>query len=1153
MARQIHVSISDQAIFDEDIHRVVDPQKASQTDLQGSTWRKVGYGIRNGLVERVKEFSWIRKFFSKERQLNKIHITLLALCIILGVVGGCGEGLVTGMTRPEEEYGRGWADRVGLGAISALVVLSVVFCLALSLTVCGPMYLYAGGALGAAIALVVRAAVLFRSQPELYGDWAVTSALALLLVVYLAEPLLVSSCIVEMLIRPLTFSFNVLVFHVCCPGGHHSQQHKNQEEESLQEDRAEYRWCCWKRHSSNRYVHVKEAPLHRQVRSSSFSSASSHNSLLTLKEDQATLAKRKYGGQHPTLRWLGYVWAWFRVRVVEYTVTAHHLMDEGLRRPHLITILGIQLCGVVAGSGALVTYFGDGHHPTAEVVSSTYDNRAGHNLVSTGALAGLGALVPTACFVGMVILAVRTGKPVLKVGLGSPPAVVALQICGLVYLGGCLAVILVASAHFTPHDIGTWALTMIFGLILTVLVVEPILVPALLIELLLLPVKKTIRFCTKDLTQERLRSPWLKRLYWFSVPTRYFWRELSPGGFALACAGLFFGLVACSSQAVLVASLGHPLGKFAAGVCAAAVAVALAVTAAFMVARAMYFYTAGYLAACLYCIVSSLIRLSQQDMVDWLHVFLFSVPSAIYLGEFRLFTLVYVQCFQAVFLYLKRCYQYLFSPAQVAIAEKPEPVHIDKMPSPSTGTHNNDGAFGTFADLPQIQEGGFEDSKTKSVDIEPLCQWCHQSFTEDFIQNHVITCGKKLRQCQNCKTHVPASEMKQHLMEDCPMRCVSCMKCGRKVRAISLHAHNHKTCPFRIVKCPQCHGSVTFSSLALHKKTGCPKRPVACPKCLDDVPWSQITEHEMMSCRKRLVQCEACRAMVEFHHLSHHELYDCPLRETKCLRCEEVMPFISLKGHEEEGCPMRSMRCDLCHRQVPLGAMQVHSEQKCPSLLVVCEGCGEKIPQSQLDLHQQKDCQQRKIKCSNCEEVVLYASLETHQKNSCIQRLIKCEACQELVRAVSLADHQYQCPWRLVLCPKGCGEKIPLSTISTHISGDCTTVLHACKCGNKIPLNERTTHLKQCEAFRQTWTSLLARVIKSHGPSKLTEKLKVIRSETLVAPDVALCALAECQGDPRMAIQKLRENTGYAEEIFTAAVACDAKKYVRMKQRRSQT
>mmetsp|Transcript_12806 Transcript_12806/g.19210 ORF Transcript_12806/g.19210 Transcript_12806/m.19210 type:complete len:315 (-) Transcript_12806:82-1026(-) len=84
--------------------------------------------------------------------------------------------------------------------------------------------------------------------------------------------------------------------------------------------------------------------------------------------------------------------------------------------------------------------------------------------------------------------------------------------------------------------------------------------------------------------------------------------------------------------------------------------------------------------------------------------------------------------------------------------------------------------------------------------------------------------------------------------------------------------------------------------------------------------------------------------------------------------------------------------------------------------------------------------------------------------------------------------------------------------------------LHArsCVCGLKLETqNEKNTHLDRCQLFKDMWEALLHKFIHQQGIPRVRRLLSRLGAHRLCNEDMALCALAQCNGDIDTTVRKL--------------------------------
>ena len=153
------------------------------------------------------------------------------------------------------------------------------------------------------------------------------------------------------------------------------------------------------------------------------------------------------------------------------------------------------------------------------------------------------------------------------------------------------------------------------------------------------------------------------------------------------------------------------------------------------------------------------------------------------------------------------------------------------------------------------------------------------------------------------------------------------------------------------------------------------------------------------------------------------------MTEKRCpLGCGLVVPLEELKTHVEELCLKRTIPCHLCGADLWAEEVVEHETSTCPARQVLCSlGCGVSLRASQEPLHLNEECELRSVRCE-CGSEVPFREKSFHDS--------------------------VLCDLRLALCPQGCGEKLPPSTMEEHTLK---------KCRNKHLHYERTTEYTVCE------------------------------------------------------------------------------------------
>ncbi|GLE03786.1 hypothetical protein PINS_up012688 [Pythium insidiosum] len=368
-----------------------------------------------------------------------------------------------------------------------------------------------------------------------------------------------------------------------------------------------------------------------------------------------------------------------------------------------------------------------------------------------------------------------------------------------------------------------------------------------------------------------------------------------------------------------------------------------------------------------------------------------------------------------------------------------------------------------------------------------------------------------------------AEELPQHLRAECPNRLVACPqpKCDAMVVSHRLREHAAAQCEFRLVTC-ECGESMTFQRLGVHAKTQCVMRRVPCPlQCREPAPAAStaasstgsvrrlldavqrerlvrvcdLAEHQRNECEMRRVRCRngcvanellfrdrahhenetcvlrrvtcrwGCGEPVIAHAQAHHEADECLQRELACpKKCGETVRFLVLDEHTTATCARRLTPCTLgCGRRVPLHTMESHVATECRRRVVQCECCGESLVEMELSAHQSSSCAQRISVCGLCgQSNVPFARLAQHRESECRMRVVTCRFncfTANLLAHAKERHESFECAFRPIYCPLGCGETIIAHNAKRH-ERQCAMRFVVCGlgCGAELREKDRVEH-----------------------------------------------------------------------------------------------
>ena len=144
--------------------------------------------------------------------------------------------------------------------------------------------------------------------------------------------------------------------------------------------------------------------------------------------------------------------------------------------------------------------------------------------------------------------------------------------------------------------------------------------------------------------------------------------------------------------------------------------------------------------------------------------------------------------------------------------------------------------------------------------------------------------------------------------------------------------------------------------------------------------------------------------------------------------------------------------CPMCKTEGFVAVVDKSLERKIRSLCVRCtfhrNGCSWKGELRELVEHldpARRQCQYNEITCSKgCGRRVLVCDLDSHLRNECPNRDQECHFCNESVIFSNLTKHQEnECPKVPVSCPNGCADRVVRGVLEKHLE-TCTMRLVKC-------------------------------------------------------------------------------------------------------------
>ncbi|GMF15630.1 unnamed protein product [Phytophthora lilii] len=358
-----------------------------------------------------------------------------------------------------------------------------------------------------------------------------------------------------------------------------------------------------------------------------------------------------------------------------------------------------------------------------------------------------------------------------------------------------------------------------------------------------------------------------------------------------------------------------------------------------------------------------------------------------------------------------------------------------------------------------------------------------------------------------------AEELHDHLEHICALRLVSCTnsKCSVQMPFQSRERHLKEQCEFRMVLC-ECGESMIYQRHVLHAKSQCPMRFVPCPlHCISpkttdksseadpqifQLRWQDVKAHVTEDCPHRYVRCRNGCTINDLllKNRSQHETAVCLLRRVACKwSCKETVFASSQAIHERDECELRQQSCpNRCGRNnVPVLEMDEHISTVCSRRLTLCSlGCGRRVPLHTLGVHQAQECRKRRVTCDRCQQSLLEEERTGHENSQCPNRLTVCGLCgQTNLSHAQLANHRreeckmrqvtckyqcfvklllahekerhemWECAFRPIWCPLGCGEVFICNTLKRH-QRNCPMRFVVCGngCGEELREKDRADH-----------------------------------------------------------------------------------------------
>jgi hypothetical protein len=208
-------------------------------------------------------------------------------------------------------------------------------------------------------------------------------------------------------------------------------------------------------------------------------------------------------------------------------------------------------------------------------------------------------------------------------------------------------------------------------------------------------------------------------------------------------------------------------------------------------------------------------------------------------------------------------------------------------------------------------------------------------------------------------------------------------------------------------------------------------------------------------------QCEYCGNYLQKSLRNDHLDKECEFIEHFCpIGCGMKLKRKEIFHHTENLCSKRNVICSLCSRK-DLWAEELasHQENECPCRMITCSlNCGQpNIRECDMIHHQSEECPNRPIQCE-CGMSFPSKELPEHKRLNCINRVVGCpQGCGQSMPLFLVDNHiEYFCLNRnhiydrIEECPNGCGISMMRKELLQHVTTDCPKRLIECTlfCGN---------------------------------------------------------------------------------------------------------
>ncbi|CAM9205474.1 unnamed protein product [Chrysoparadoxa australica] len=418
---------------------------------------------------------------------------------------------------------------------------------------------------------------------------------------------------------------------------------------------------------------------------------------------------------------------------------------------------------------------------------------------------------------------------------------------------------------------------------------------------------------------------------------------------------------------------------------------------------------------------------------------------------------------------------------------------------------------------------------------------------KDKAHHEQHACQERISLCERCGEEMMEADRHEHMEELCPLRPVKC-DCGATVTAQDKAYHMRYECKNPSSPCLYGCGFMGKQAARLqHEELQCPLRPII-HSCGDQVLAKDLSAHEANACEQRELICKDCSNKVKACNMEEHTAYHCLERPVPCsLFCGKTLPLSKLAAHVDLECRNRPWTCKTCGLTLRASGREAHEKSRCTTSS--CSHCGRIVMQQELAEHEE-NCMQRPKPCSLCHMQVPKHAMPEHDKQHCPGRKLKCPDCGTDVAASALPEHRKEtCPERFVMCGRGCGQRVRASGLHLHEARLCLLNTWTCQCGESVKMVQRHKHLRDCHTYRTCWDSVLEKLVEGRDKKKLEQLIAKVMKARKCSPAVALCALSECHGDARQAVEKLKKKA-YQEEMKLVCEACNVHRYVSAQRKR---